>query len=101
MFKFRYLLAVVLWLPTMVMALVDPTQPANYQKERKQEVLRVESILLGTVRKVAVISGKVVGEGDRIGSTMIISINKDSVKISSGGKFSTLKLNRTSIRQEK
>lgn len=101
MFKISYLLVLALWWPTMSQALVDPTQPEGYKKERKQTILRVESILFSAARKVAVINGKVVSEGDRVDQAKIISISKDSVKVSSDGKYSILKLNRTSIRQEK
>ena len=51
-------------------------------------------------RKVAVINGNVVAEGDSIGSTKIIQIKSDSVTVNRDGKSKTLELKRTSIRQE-
>ncbi len=82
-------------------ALTDPTQPSNYRAVSKQQTLRLESILFSEARKVAVINGSVVAEGDSIGATTIIHIDKNSVKVRSNGKTAELVLQRAVIRQEK
>ena len=103
MFSCRYLWLVVLlvFFSGQVLALSDPTQPSSYKAVSKKKRLRVESILFSETRKVAVINGAVVAEGDSIGSAKIIQIDKGSVRISDGGKTTDLMLERMSVRQEK
>lgn len=82
-------------------SLNDPTRPSQYTVVGKKQDLRLESVFLGTKRKVAVINGGVVTEGDTIEGVKIININKDSVKVSRDGVTSLIEINSTSIRQEK
>ncbi len=82
-------------------ALTDPTKPATFQQSAKSESLKLESILFGASRKVAVINGKALSEGDRIDNKTIIRISKDSVQVSDSGVEITLTLKRPTIRQEK
>lgn len=91
----------LVWSCSLSWALPDPTRPASYQTEAVQHTLKLESVLISEARKVAVINGHVVAEGDRIGSTRVISIHKDRVQVSRGGVSSTLAIKHTSIRQEK
>ena len=85
----------------VVLALKDPTQPSSYRAVSKKQSLRLESILFSDARKVAVINGTVVAEGDSIGNAKIIRIDRDSVRVSSGGNSVELVLHRAAIRQEK
>ncbi|MEE8057819.1 MAG: hypothetical protein V3T17_08295 [Pseudomonadales bacterium] len=82
-------------------ALADPTQPSSYRAASKKQSLRLESILFSAARKVAVINGIVVAEGDSIGNAKIIKIDKESVQVRSAGKIVKLVLRHTTIRQEK
>jgi MSHA biogenesis protein MshK len=89
-------------LPAQSWSLSDPTRPSAYQNTAVgKNNLRLESILFSASRRVAVINGKIVAEGDTIGRSKIIKISNDSVKINRDGQFKTLKLKRTPIRQEK
>ena len=86
---------------SVVIALEDPTQPPSYHLSSAKKSLRLESILFSDSRRVAVINGKVFSEGESIGNTKVIKIDRDSVKIMRGGKMARLELKRVSIRQEK
>ena len=61
----------------------------------------LESILFGETRRIAIINGSVVTEGEEHDLGKVVSIAKDSVKINSDGKLIQLDLHRPSIRQEK
>ncbi len=82
-------------------ALTDPTKPSNYIVQSKQPTYVLESILYSDERKVAVINGKALVEGDKLGSAEILSISKEQVRVKLGNRMSVLKLQRQSIRQEK
>lgn len=82
-------------------ALADPTRPASYQHVAGEQGLRLESVLISDSRKVAVINGHVVAEGDRIAGARIIHINRQGVKVSRDGVSRVLVMPHTSIRQEK
>jgi hypothetical protein len=64
-----------------------------------QRSLKLESILYSTDRRVAVISGKVLAEGDSIENKIVTAITKDAVTLTSNGKALILKLQHTSIRK--
>lgn len=96
------LLITALAISPLAWPLDDPTKPSSYRSVGKQsDGLRLESILFSKARKVAMINGKVLAEGDVMGSRKIIRISKNSVLVSDNGKKITLKLSRTAIRQEK
>ena len=101
MFKAKFIMTVVLFLSSAAFALPDPTKPSSYRAENGGSEMRLESILFSPSRKVAVINGAVLSEGDTINDNRVIEINKESVKVSRRGKVSKLKLKRTSIRQER
>lgn len=77
----------------------DPTRPAQYKAAATtKSSLRLESILYSAERKVAIINGKALSEGDSIGALTVIRIEKESVSLSNKKQ---LVLKRASIRQEK
>ena len=95
------LLVTVASFSSAVFSLSDPTRPSAYTAVvGKKENLRLESILIGESRKVAVINGSVVAEGDSVDGIKVLKIRKNGVDVSRGGVNSTLKIQRTSIRQE-
>jgi MSHA biogenesis protein MshK len=69
----------------------DPTRPQqSYLPDSSKrlpsaEPLRLESILVSPNRKVAVINGVRVAEGDHVEGSLITRINSDSVAINSNG----------------
>ena len=88
-------------LSLQVIALTDPTRPSAYRAANNKQNLRLESILFSDARKVAIINGAVVAEGDSVGNVKVIKIDKESVQIKRAGKLDKLILRHTSLRQEK
>lgn len=78
----------------------DPTKPTGYREKTNQAATqyRLESILFGSVRKVAIINGKSFSEGDATKLGTIVRINSDNVVIQ-GNKRHVLKLVNQSIKK--
>jgi len=84
--------------PAFAQALADPTRPPNLSglpsgaagASVSGPVL--QSIVLSPERKIAVISGKLVGIGDRVGEATLVSIDFDSVRLREGRGTRLLKL---------
>jgi hypothetical protein len=76
--------------PVGAQALIDPMRPANVTSgERYAVVARpagpvLEQIVLGDGRKFAVISGRKVAVGDRLGEVTVVSIGADQVTLKGG-----------------
>ena len=85
-----------------IWALTDPTQPAAYiAPSATKAEFELTSVLVSGQRKVAVINGRVVAEGDQLGKAKVTRIEKQQVLLSSGGKMIKLVPQRTAVRQEK
>lgn len=82
-------------------ALTDPTRPAHYRPDEKKQALRLDSILYSDARRVAIINGKVLSEGDSYAGAKLIKVEPHSVLMGRRGKTIKLVLERTNIRQEK
>ena len=73
----------------------DPTRPEAWMHEFVEEeapergaVAELQSILKGKDRRVALINGSVVSEGDDLDGIYIVAINEDSVRVRWGnGQF--------------
>ena len=78
----------------------DPTRPSGFQNRVTSPAAeyRLESILLGANRKVAIINGKSYNEGERTELGTLAQISKDSVVIQ-GKQRHVLKLLTQSIKQ--
>ena len=75
--------------------LLDPTQPAHLRPANASETLptvRVEAILQSGERRVAIVNGKVVRAGDRVGAVQILEVNTDGVRYSRGGETNVARL---------
>lgn len=92
------LFAVLLVAPPAA-AFSDPTQPAQYRAAAKRVALKLESVLVSSTRKVAVINGQVVAEGETIGGARVVSIAKDKVRLRKSGKTISLTLKHADIRR--
>lgn len=79
--------------------IADPTKPTGYRQTGigPSKKYRLESILLGLNRKVAIINGRNFSEGDSHALGKIMSINSNSVVVQ-GKKRHTLKLVTQSIK---
>lgn len=80
-------------------ALKDPTRPPgeSVQKRAPAVVLRLEAILESAQRRVAIVSGRVVNVGDRLGGAIIEEITSDSVRYTRAGREHTIRLQRDQI----
>ncbi len=87
-----------------VHALKDPTQPTdpgNYfgsSENRSGSSWSLQSILSSPQRRIAVINGTRVKEGDRLGSARVVRIHESYVLLNTGGRTLTLHLFPESIK---
>ncbi len=74
--------------------LLDPMRPPSVQAKTRTEtgVLKVTAILRSGDRRVAIIDGKAMGEGDSIGNVSVDSIGADEVHYTHAGRHETAKL---------
>lgn len=82
--------------------LKDPTRPpVTTSSDRAPALprpLNLEAILQTAERYVAIVDGKVVRVGDRIGNATIEEISTDSVRYSRGGREHTIRLSRRTVK---
>lgn len=82
-------------------ALNDPTKPSYYQGgTAKKNSLQLSSVLWSDQRRVAIINGKALSEGDAIAGAKVVRIEKHQVRINQNGVLVNLKLRRPSIKRE-
>jgi len=82
--------------------LKDPTQPpVSASSDRGPALprqLNLEAILQSAERYIAIVDGKIVRVGDRVGNATIEEITTDSVRYSRGGREHTIRLARRSVK---
>ncbi len=79
-----------------------PTDPAAYFGSNRHTVTAtwaLQSILSSENRRIAIINGIRVREGDRIGTARVVSIRPSQVVLNTGGRTLTLQLWPKSIRK--
>lgn len=85
-------------------ALNDPTQPTDpalyfgIEQPRNSSGWSLQSILSSPDRRIAVINGSRVREGDRIGSARVVRIRDSHVLLNTGSRTVTLRLLPQSIK---
>lgn len=99
----RMLIIVTALLSQQAHALNDPTRPTNPADYfgggiRDNSTWSLQSILSAADRRIAIINGTRVREGDLIGSAKVISISEAKVVLNTGGQRFTLRLLPTSIK---
>ncbi len=80
----------------------DPTRPLDYRVSRASVELSLNAILHGGERRLAVINGQRLQEGDTIansGGIRVVRINGDAVLVGQAGRQWRLKLNNESVRR--
>jgi hypothetical protein len=80
--------------------LVDPTRPPqarNSSSEPSQDGLRVEAVLRSAERNLAIVNGKIVRAGDRVGGVQIEAILADGISYVRDGKVHVARLQQASI----
>lgn len=84
-----------------VQAISDPTKPSYYQSDKaKKTTLQLSSVLWSDQRRVAIINGKALSEGDVIAGATVVKIDKQQVQINQNGVLVKLKLRRPTIKRE-
>jgi len=75
--------------------LVDPTRPPNAQPgepEAAQSVTQLQSILIASNRRLAIINGTTVALGDMVGEAKVVRITETEVTLQKGDETEVLKL---------
>lgn len=107
MHNWRLLLGVagigVLWVGSSAVAaeqLRDPTRPyaVPIYHEAARPQFKVNAIIVSSERRIAIVNGKRVGEGDRIDGATVISISKRELTLDVGDRKLTLGLNNGTSR---
>jgi MSHA biogenesis protein MshK len=81
--------------------LQDPTRPATVKAAARTVepgALQIEAIMGSAGRHIAIVNGKVVREGDRVGAAVIQAIDSDSVRYTRNGRSETARILKTSLR---
>jgi MSHA biogenesis protein MshK len=82
----------------------DPTQPppgvANMQAKQGQALV-VTSIIISANRRIALINGQFVKEGENIAGSKVIAIKRDYVELSSQGQKVKLYLIKQDVRKRR
>jgi MSHA biogenesis protein MshK len=98
---FKVAIFLMLLLPVQLMALSDPTRPSSYRDVVPAPSLKLNSILWSESRRVAIVNGKAVLEGEQVADAVVVRIERDKVALRRNGKHIELALQRKSIKQEK
>ena len=79
--------------------LTDPTRPMEVKETAQDayQTVRLEAILRSEERLLAIVNGKIVRPGDRIGDTRIDEIQSDAVRYTSAGRSGIARLTNKSI----
>jgi MSHA biogenesis protein MshK len=96
-----YLAALLLTMSATAAAerLVDPTRPPQAQDVSgpSYESVRVEAVLRSAERHLAIVNGKIVRAGDRVGGVQIEAILVDGIRYVRDGKVHIARLQPASI----
>jgi hypothetical protein len=77
----------------------DPMQPVNANAPAvSSDSLRLEAIFTNGAKRVAIVNGRLVREGERVGSATIDAILVDEVRYTRDGSSKTLRLPSSSMR---
>jgi hypothetical protein len=83
--------------------LLDPTQPysensiAHANSRPAAAQLKLEAILHSDQRRLAIVNGQLVHEGDRVGDNLIENITQTTLRYSNHGQQHTLMLANTTL----
>ncbi len=79
----------------------DPTYPLRHipSESAENRELRLNSVLISNSRRVAVINGQLVAEGDTIAGATLIRILDNRVQVTINGKNRELKLHTTTVKR--
>ena len=76
--------------------LPDPTRPATFgaapRAAAKAPSYSVSSVVIGSDRRLAVVNGKTVSEGDRVDGARVVAVLAGGVRLQRGGREFTVEL---------
>lgn len=75
--------------------LADPTRPAHAKASapvRQTSEMRLEAVMRAGDSRVAIVNGRIVRAGDRIGDAHIEEISSDALRYTRGGRSQVLRL---------
>lgn len=79
----------------------DPTRPVT-ARETTQSVavasLQLEAIMGSGTKRIAIVNGRVVRPGDRVGAALIEAIGSDSIRYTRNGRSETARIAKDSLR---
>lgn len=84
--------------------LQDPTRPAtarNATQTQAPGALQLEAVMGEGTQRVAIVNGKVVRTGDRIGTALIEEIGSDSIRYTRDGRSSVASIVKTGMQVRK
>lgn len=101
---FRLAVAFLICVPCAVSAdtdFRDPTRPyrASVPVTQAPQRFVVNAIIVSDDRRVAIVNGKRVGEGQTIAGATVVEIKKDAIKLDVDGREQILELRRGRKRQ--
>jgi MSHA biogenesis protein MshK len=78
----------------LAQALSDPTRPPSAASPQESEAApsRLQSVLISPTRKIAVIDGRTVRLGERVGDATLVAIAPSEVTLQRGAKYETLRM---------
>src|SRR5688572_28356741 len=77
----------------------DPTRPVTAREvtQNADNGLQLEAIMGSGARRLAIVNGKIVREGDRIGAALIEEIGSDSIRYIRNGRSETARIVKNSL----
>lgn len=87
------------WLSSPALALEDPTRPSGFQAPveapKPQASFSLDSIMTGNGKRLAVINGQLVREGQALDDARVLRVAPDRVVLSVDGQQRVLRWNTT------
>jgi MSHA biogenesis protein MshK len=93
--RLRVVLGLLAASSAFAQGLQDPTRPPSASpsvENTRDEASRLQSVLISPGRKLAVIDGRTVTLGERVGDATVVAIAPAQVILQRGGSYQTLKL---------
>lgn len=81
--------------------LQDPTRPATVKavaQSVEPGALQLEAVMGSGARRIAIVNGKVVREGDRVGAAVIEAIGSDFIRYTRNGRSETARIAKNNLR---
>lgn len=86
--------------PFSAVKLSDPTRPLQetVSTQRELPALKLNSVLISKQRRLAVINGQTVAEGEQVSGAKVLRISSDRVQLQRAGQSVEIRLHSSQIR---